>query len=301
MPSFESPLLYIDFARLPPPDVIETIDFEEILTRYQGQVRTRKPDLAAALALEQSPTNVVLQAQSYGEMILRSRINAAARAVMLPFSKGADLDNLAAFFNVQRMVVTPATTDKPAVMESDERLLKRVRVACEAFSTAGTAGSYIFHAMAADPTIRDVSAIKIGPGSVKVSIMNTGSDPEATHAQIDAVFDKLSQKNIKPLTDVVNVSSVRKIEVNINAQLDLYPGPDASLVMADVQKAMTRMRDNVSMIGRDLSIGALNAALMQSGVRAVSIASPSADVVVAGDEAVWLKTASVTVAPFRSE
>ena len=31
MPNYESPALYIDFARLPPPQVIEEIDYEALL------------------------------------------------------------------------------------------------------------------------------------------------------------------------------------------------------------------------------------------------------------------------------
>ena len=103
MPSFESPALYIDFARLPPPKVIEEIDFEALLKVYQAQVLGKNPALAAALALEQSPTNIILEAESYGEMIVRERINSAARASMLPFATGSDLDVIGARFNVQRM------------------------------------------------------------------------------------------------------------------------------------------------------------------------------------------------------
>ena len=103
MPSFESPALYIDFARLPPPKVIEEIDFEVLLAAYKAQVLAKKPELAAALALEQSPTNVILEAEAYGEMIVRERINAAARASMLPFATGSDLDVIGARFNVPRM------------------------------------------------------------------------------------------------------------------------------------------------------------------------------------------------------
>jgi phage-related baseplate assembly protein len=61
MPNYESPALYIDFARLPPPKVIEEVNFEVALDRYKAQVLAKKPELAAALALEQSPTNVILE------------------------------------------------------------------------------------------------------------------------------------------------------------------------------------------------------------------------------------------------
>ncbi|MCB1466646.1 MAG: baseplate J/gp47 family protein [Rhizobiaceae bacterium] len=298
MPSFESPSLYIDFARLPPPDVIETIDFESILDIYHTQLVDRAtaaglPKLVDALKLEQSPTNVILQCQSYGEMIVRARINAAARAVMLPFARKNDLDNLAAFFDVDRLLLSPDTDQSPAVYESDERLLKRIRVACETFSTAGTAGSYIYHALTAVPTLRDVSAIKVSAGVVKVSLVNTGADPTATQAQIDAVYDRLHQTGIKVLTDEVHVASAEILPVDLVANIQLYPGPDRALVLADVQAALTQLRDTTSILGFDLTVSAILAALMQSGVKSVSTNFES-DTNLRQDQAVWIRSATIT-------
>lgn len=303
MPYFESPALYIDFTRLPPPNIVEEIDYERLVTIYQEKVVEKMPSLRRAVKLEQSPTNVVLQAEAYGEMIVRARINAAARAVMLAFAKGTDLDHLAAFYNVYRDTI-PADpiTGEPARPESDERFRRRVQQAPEAFSTAGTEGSYIFHALAADPTIRDVAVTKMNDkGGVKVTIMNSGSDPTPTNAQITNVTRRLFAPNIKPLTDVVTVAPVKVHYVDLDATVSLYPGPDSSLVSNDITKAMENLRNRISLTGRDLTYSALYAALNQEGVQEVTINAPNGSISVEKDECVWIRSANIQISSIRRE
>ncbi len=303
MPYYESPALYIDFSRLPPPKVVEEIDFEALLKVYQDQVVAREPRLARAVRLEQSPTNVVLESEAYGEMILRARVNAAARAVMLPFATGSDLDVLAAFYNVFRQVI-PAdeAAGTPETPESDERFRLRVQLAPEAFSTAGSVGSYKFHAMTADPTIRDVSVTKINDrAGIKISVMNSGLDPVPTDAQLLAVTRKLFQPNIKPLTDVVSVSPVKVKYVDLDAVVTLYPGPDSSLISADITAALGRLRNRIALTGRDLTYSALYAALNQEGVQGVKLNSPNGDIEAADDECVWMRSANIQILTHRKE
>ncbi|WLA44099.1 baseplate J/gp47 family protein [Bradyrhizobium elkanii] len=292
MPNYESPALYIDFARLPPPDVIETIDFEVLLKRYQDDVLSKNDKLAAALKLEQSPTNIVLEAEAYGEMLVRTRINSAARAVMLAFSKGRDLDNLAAFFGVER-----------AAGETDESLRRRAQLAPEAFSTAGSEGAYIFQALTADPThVRDATAVKMDDrGRVKITVMARGSNPVPTTPTILLVRDRINSKGIRPLTDVVSVVPVRPITAQIVANIWLYPGPDASLVMSDIGKALQKVRDNVSLIGRDLTRSAIISALNQEGVQSVDLISPAENVVAGTDQCVIIESAAITPQQLRVE
>ena len=45
---------------------------------------------------------------AYRELLIRQRVNDAARGVMLATASGTDLDNLAANFNVERLLITPA-------------------------------------------------------------------------------------------------------------------------------------------------------------------------------------------------
>src|ERR1700676_380982 len=259
MPNYGSPALYIDFARLPPPQVIEEIDYEALLQAYKDQVLSKNPALAAALKLEQSPTNVILEAESYGEMIVRERNNAAARASMLPFATGSDLEVIGARFNVQRM---------PG--ELDPRLRRRIQLSMESYSTAGSPGSYIFHALSTSTAIHDVSAVaERGTGRVTITVMAEGLNPVPPSSIIDAVYDRLMSDGIKPLTDDITVVPVTKIPADITANVTLYPGPDASLVIADINKALTSLRNRVSMIGRDLKRSSVLAAITQEGVQNV--------------------------------
>jgi phage-related baseplate assembly protein len=297
MPNYESPALYIDFARLPPPAVIEELDFEVMLARYKADVLAKKPDLARALDLEQSPTNIILEAEAYGEMLVRARVNAAARAVMLAFSTGTDLDNLAALLNVERGTLPDGVT-----REGDESLRRRTQLAPEAFTTAGSEGAYIFQALSADLSIRDVSAERIDRfGGVRITIMNSGSDPAPTKQQILNVVNRLNQKNIKPLTDVVSVGPVKVITTDIVANVTFYPGPDAALIMTEIGKALTKVRDRISLLGRDLTRSAIISALNQEGVQSVELISPAENIVVGKDQCAIIKSASVTPLPTRAE
>ncbi|MDB5610656.1 MAG: hypothetical protein JWP25_7556 [Bradyrhizobium sp.] len=289
MPSFESPALYIDFARLPPPKVIETIDYEVMLARYKADVLAKNPALAAALKLEQSPTNIILGAEAYGEMIVRERINAAAKASMLPFATGSDLEVIGARFNVQRM---------PG--ELDPRLCRRIQLSMESFTTAGSPGSYIFHALSASINVKDASAVtERGTGKVTVTVMADGTNPVPTADVIDAVYDRLMADGIKPLTDDISVLPVTKIATDIVANITLYPGPDSSLVIADINKSLTSLRNRISLIGRDLKRSALLAALTQEGVQNVELDFD--DINVGTSACVWINSASVNVLSARQE
>jgi phage-related baseplate assembly protein len=292
MPNYTSPALYIDFARLPPPDVIETIDYEVLVQNYKNDVLSKNDKLKAALALEQSPTNIILEAEAYGEMVVRARVNAAARAVMLAFSKGSDLDNLAAFFGVQR-----------ADGETDDSLRRRAQLAPEAFTTAGSEGAYIFQALTADPVnIRDATAVKVNDrGGVKVTVMATGSNPIPTQDVLYKVINRLNSKGIKPLTDIISVVPVKVLHTQIVANISLYPGPDAALVMADIGKALQKVRDNVALIGRDLTRSAIISALNQEGVQSVDLISPASNVTADTSQCVVIDSAAVTPLPTRVE
>lgn len=304
---FESPSLYVDFSRLPAPKVIEEIDYEALVKLYQGRVTDKIPALKRAVTMEQSPTNVILQTEAYGEMMVRARVNQAARALMLPFATGSDLDVLAAFYDEGRpaVVATPrGTVDQyPDDYLDDASFRRIVQLAPEAYSTAGSQGAYIYHALKADPvTIRDASAVRANDrGGVRVAIMSKGDSPEATAAQIEAVRARLYNKNIRPLTDVPSVVKAKISYVEIEAILTLYPGPDQAVVLADVSTALTKLRSRLAMLGRDLTMSQLMAALNQEGVQRVRIVSPTGDAVVGYEGAVWIKKATVSIDPGRMD
>ena len=95
----------IDLSLLPAPNVIEPLDYETLLADRKARLLALAPtaqqaELAAVLALESEPLTQFLQETAYRELLLRARINDAARACMLPWATGADLDNLGALYGV---------------------------------------------------------------------------------------------------------------------------------------------------------------------------------------------------------
>jgi len=296
----------LDLSRLPPPQVIETLDFEviraELVADFNARwtaLRVLDPDLPDIDVgrLETDPIlAVAFQNFAYRELLLRARINAGARAVLLAYSSGADLDNVAANFAVARLVVSPANGDTPAVMESDARLRRRVQLAPDAYSCAGPADAYVFWALTAVPSLRDASAVQDAPGSVVVTIMKTLADPVPTEGQIIDVAATLNAKDVRPLTDAVSVQPPGVQSTTIVAELFLYPGPDASPVLADALARLAALVDANGYIGRDLRLSAIYAALHVAGVQRVNLISPTGDIVVGETGVVKVTSTSVTVA-----
>ncbi|MEH6565288.1 MAG: baseplate assembly protein, partial [Halopseudomonas sp.] len=95
----------VDLSQLPPPQVVEPLDFETIFARKLAQLIELDPQFDALV--ESDPAYKILQVSAYDELLLRQRVNEAARAVMLAYAQDADLDQLAANFNVQRLLITP--------------------------------------------------------------------------------------------------------------------------------------------------------------------------------------------------
>ncbi|CCJ78892.1 Baseplate assembly protein J [Cronobacter muytjensii 530] len=118
----------IDLSQLPAPDVVEELDFETILAERKATLISLYPEeeqdaVARTLALESEPIVKLLQENAYREVIWRQRVNEAARAVMLAYASGRDLDVSAGNLNTARLTITPADESTlppaPAVMESD--------------------------------------------------------------------------------------------------------------------------------------------------------------------------------------
>ena len=118
----------VDLSLLAAPDVVDELDYETILAERKATLVSLYPEeqqeaVARTLTLESEPMVKLLQENAYREVIWRQRVNESARAVMLAYAAGNDLDNIGANFSVGRLVITPAdeTTlpPTPAVMESD--------------------------------------------------------------------------------------------------------------------------------------------------------------------------------------
>ncbi|MDR1853497.1 MAG: baseplate J/gp47 family protein [Azoarcus sp.] len=295
----------IDLSRLPPPDVIETLDFETILAELKARFLDLYPEedrtaMAAVINLESEPIAILLQATAYQELLLRARINEAARQCQLASATGSNLDQLAALFGVVRLVVDPGNPDAiPPIAptwESDARLRERAQLAIEGMSTAGPSESYRFHALSADGGVADASVTSPTPGLVVVTILANAGDGTPTQALLDAVAAHLNDETIRPLTDEVQVQGATLEPYAVEAVLTLFPGPSPEVILTAAQEAVTAYVAATRRIGYDVTRSGLFAALHQSGVQNVTLTSPATDLVVPATAASHCTGITITLA-----
>ncbi|MCL1861831.1 MAG: baseplate J/gp47 family protein [Proteobacteria bacterium] len=276
----------IDLSLLPPPDVIEALDFEAIFASRKARLieltpAVQRADVAATLALETEPVTILLQEMAYRELLLRSRINQAARQCFLASATGTNLDHLAALYGVKRLVTDPGNPDAiPPIAPTYEdaaHLRARTQLAVEGMSTAGPAESYRYHALSAHGDVEDANVTSPAPAQVLVSILGRTGDGVPEQAVLDAVNERLSARDIRPLTDQVTVQPVEIVPYAVDATLTLYPGPSPEPVIDAARVALAATLSDLRRIGYDIPRSAIFAALHQPGVQSVEIRAPADD------------------------
>jgi len=288
----------IDLSRLPAPDVIEVLDFEAIYARRRADFLARYPEFSAFV--ESDPAIKLLETGAYAELVLRQRINDVARGLLVAYALGGNLDHLAALFGVTRQEITPVDpiTGAPAVMESDDDLRRRVLLAPDSYSVAGPASAYVYHALSADGDVLDASAVSPRPGEVTVSVLSRSGDGTAPLELLATVRSLLAGDEVRPLTDRVTVQSAELVAFDVMAQLTLYPGPDAQLILETANAALTALLASNRRLGRNISRSAIIAALHVGGVQNVNLVEPVADVFIEQTEVASVGAVEVTIAGF---
>lgn len=305
----------IDMSTVAPPDVVQPIDFEAVLADLKVEMLARLPALADVLELESEPITKLLQLMAYREVLLRQRVNEAARAVMVAYAVAGDLEQIGANYGVTRL---------PG--ETDLRLRHRVQQAFNRLAAAGPAEAYRQHALGVSADIRDVQVFSEAPGRVTVSVLALARVPaaEASPDQAAAgqalfgastvpgmvntiqpnggplllqVLAALNAENVRPLTDHVVVRAPRAIAYTVDAVLEVLPGPDPELVRARRNAALLAYLRSCQTQGTDVTRAGITAALVEPAVKDVRLAAPLANVVVgAGEIAVCIGSSVTTEA-----
>lgn len=294
----------IDLAQLPAPDVVEQINYEAILAERKALAISLWPAeqqaaVAATLALESEPLTKLLQENAYRETLLRQRVNEAALANLLAFARDADLEQIGARYNVQRLTITPAnpaaTPPSPAVMESDESLRERIQMALEGLSTAGPRSSYVFHARSADGRVADATCISPTPAAVVVTVQSAVGDGSADPALLAIVDSYLSDEDRRPVGDRLTVQAAEILPFSVTARLYLTTvGPEAEPIRAEAEARLGAYLGKRRRLGLEISRSALDAALHIEGVRRVELPG-WVDIVATDTQAPYCTGYSVTV------
>jgi phage-related baseplate assembly protein len=278
-----SAISQLDLSELPAPEVVETLDFEVIFAAMLADLRERDPVFDALV--ESDPAYKVLQVAAWRELLIRARVNDAARGLMLAFAMGGNLDQIGANKGVVRLEG-----------ESDIDFRKRIQLSPEGYTTAGSEGAYIFHGLSADPDVKDIQAVSPNPGEVVIYVLSRTGNGTADAPLLAAVEAALSADTVRPLTDQVTVESADVTTYAITAELTIFPGPDGEVVRAAAEAAVTAYAAAVHRLGYDVTLSGLYAALHREGVQGVDLTAPAATLVAGDGEAFFASTITVTVA-----
>lgn len=291
----------IDLSQLPAPAVIESLGYETILAEMKDDLVARYPAIADTIDLESEPVVKLLEVATYRELLLRARYNDEARALLLAYAAGTDLDHIGVtYYNEARLLVTPADPvpipPVAAVYESDADYRLRLALKPAGYSVAGPRDAWRFHALSANGAVRNVSVDSPEPGTTSVYVLSRVGDGIPTGELLAIVFAALNGDEVRPLSENVAVYAGTPVDYTITIQLTVYPGPGGDAAQAAAGVALQALADAGYQLGYDITRSALTAAAQRPGVKRSVIVSPVADVVCGIGEAPRCTGIVVTVA-----
>lgn len=291
----------INLDDLPEPNVVEEVDYEQLLLDRKNALIALNPDYRDALRLESDPLAADLQVGAHREYILRHRINEAAQSRLLAKARKGDLDHLGYFYGISR-----------GNDESDDDYRIRIRDRILGSSTAGSAANYRSQAEMVEPVgIRDIAIDSPEGGKVRVSILVQSGycfrrkkmikdlgeyncsafctevdDPgdrvdntcprfsELSDALIKDVRDHVTSDDVRMLTDTVTVVPSEKIVVNVDAEIYLQPGtPD--VIFNEIVLGFKDAWKKEGKLGWDMTPSWIIGQLQHEGVHHVNLIEPT--------------------------
>lgn len=273
-------------SNLPDPAILETLDVEAIVADLIADAAQRFQAAGIPYDVEQianEPVRRVLEVAAYRELLLRARVNDAAKANLVAFSTSSDLDHLAAFYDVTRLAD-----------ELDEPLRERVILAISGRSTAGPRDWYRAAARRASVRVRDVAVYRIGLRSdIRVAVLAADNYGEPDAALLAAVRDVVTSDAVRVISDRIEVIAATSTTVDVAADIWLLPETPQSVFDA-LEDGLRAALATQGGLGFDVTRSWLIATLHQPGVHKVMLHAPAIDAVVGEHAAAKLGTVALT-------
>ncbi|WP_210559071.1 MULTISPECIES: baseplate J/gp47 family protein [unclassified Pseudomonas] len=265
----------VDLTELPAPDVLEPLDFEEVYGEALNVFRGYMGDNWTA-ALESDPVTKLLEVGSYIKLGNRARVNDAAKAQLLAYAIGADLEQLAANVNLKRLVIQAAdplaVPPVEAVLESYDALRERVQMAYEGLTTAGPRNSYILHARNASALVADATAESPAPACVDVTVLGLEGDGAVGPELLALVAKAVNDDDVRPVGDRVAVRGAEILRYRIDAVLHMKgTGPENDAALAEAIKRLEAWINPRRRLGVEVARSGVDAQLHVAGVARVEL------------------------------
>nr|WP_315481460.1 baseplate J/gp47 family protein [uncultured Undibacterium sp.] len=254
----------IDLNQLPPPKVVEELSFESLVTEHKQALLDRQPSVANVINLESEPLVKQLQVFAYREMLIRQRINQAARSNLLAYAQDTDLDHKGAFYDLARLS-----------NENDDRYRQRIQYRIAALAGNGTPEQYRLIAMTASQNVRDSNVYLISPGVVGLVLWCVDANLAVSTQEV--VVAALSAPNAKPIGIQVVVRVAVQKTIDITATLyrdEIAP----SNIVQFARNALVDSLRSYAKLGRNISNSWITSVLQQPGISRVAFINGQPDI-----------------------
>ncbi|MBX8803210.1 baseplate J protein [Ochrobactrum sp. MR28] len=266
-----------DLSRLLPPEIIEELNFTKIYDEEVADfklrwnlVREKFPELPPydVELLASDPVNILLEVDAYRDLIIRARINSAAKANLVAFAVGADLDHLAAFYGVIRMA-----------NETDDSFRDRLLIEIKGRSTGGSKYWYAAAARRADVRIKAVVVYreKLFP-VIHIAVLSHENGGIPDLAMLDAVKAVVMSDQVRLVNDTIVVEAAASTVTDIEADVWLLPNTTNAVIEA-MPVTLRKAWADESSVGFDLEPSWIEARLHVVGVKRVKVIAPFLTVV----------------------
>ncbi|MDO6525437.1 baseplate J/gp47 family protein [Motilimonas sp. 1_MG-2023] len=279
----------IDITKLPAPTAIETLSFETIYAERKSYFISLHPaneqeNIAKTLELESEPVVKLLQENAYRELMLRQLHNERARKLMLAYTFGEELDHIGVtYYLTPRLVLFEgdpnAEPPEPPIYERDEDYIRRILLAHDAWSTAGSREAYIYYALSSSPLVKDASATRLLPGLIQVYVLSREEGATASLDLIETVLNALTAEQVRPLNDTVQVAAAQLEGFQLDAELEIADGPDSNPVLEAALSAALEYITKQNRLGGRIIIDKLKATLYAPGVDYVRLNQPTQNII----------------------
>jgi len=227
----------------------------------------------------------------------RARVNDAAKALMLAYARGADLDQLAANVNLQRLVVQAedlnAVPPVERVLEADDALRERVQLVYEGLTTAGPRNSYILHARNASGRVADATAESPAPAEVVVTVLDLEGAGLAPPELLETVRAYLSDDDVRPVADRLTVQAAEILPYRVEALLyKAGTGPENEAILAACKARLRAWVNPRRRLGLEVSRSGIDAQLHIDGVSRVELVGWT-DIRPTKEQAAWCEAIDV--------
>lgn len=175
--------------------------------------------------------------------------------------------------SVQNTIETSGGSDR----ETDDALAERIYIAPSAFSVAGPEDAYIYWTKTVSTDIVDVKVNSPSPKVVDVRFILAGGTIPG-EALIQKVSEVLSDKNIRPLTDFVQVNAPEVVSYDID--ITYYIGSSNKAAALSIQKKVDEAVEAYKVwqseaLGRDVNPQELIGRVREAGAKRVVVRKPT--------------------------